>query len=71
MADAKLFGKVVDGYVVSSRKTLNGEQRLMLLRRQPGVPCCSLAEPEKAAQQVAECSERAVVALIRSRRRKG
>ena len=61
--EMKLPGQLADLGVVASRKTLDRQQRLMLLRRQAGVARRFLAEREKAAERVAQHGERFVVRL--------
>lgn len=61
MAKLQPLGQFADGGRVTAGKALDGEQRLMLLRRETGGARRFLAEMEEARQGVAEGGEHFVV----------
>lgn len=50
-----------NGEVVASRESFDGQQCLVLLRRQPGLLCGLFAKVQKSAQCIAECRQRFIL----------
>lgn len=55
------IGEFPHRYIVAAGETLDGQQRLVLLRRDPGDAGNLLAETEKAAQRLAQRGQQHVV----------
>jgi len=62
--NAQAFGENANRNV-PSRRTLNGEQRLMLLRIEPDFRCLLLTELEKLAQTITKFSQALVIRFIK------
>jgi len=63
MAQAKTTGEFADRSGAGSGKALDGKQRLVLLRRDPGGPGRFAAEAQESAQRAAQGSEQLILRL--------
>ena len=63
MAQLQPLRELADGSLVAPGKTLDGQQRLVLLRGEPGAARGVLAEDQEAAQRMAQRGQQLVVGL--------
>ena len=56
MRNCKSLRQFADRDIIAAGKSLDGQQGLVLLRRQPGGPCRLLAEAQEPAQGVAQAA---------------
>ena len=63
VCDLELFSKFSDGRRISSWKTFNSEERLVLARSNPGRCSLRLAEAQELPEIVSECSQGFILCL--------
>lgn len=65
MAKLQSFRQFADGDLVASRETSDGQQRLMLLRRDAGSQRRRFAEMNEFPQRISERGKRFILCLIK------
>lgn len=63
MPDLETLGQIPNRDTIPTGESLDGKQRLVLLRRDAGICRCVLAEAQKPPQRKAECGEGFILRL--------